>query len=81
MKTSRPKSLKKSLDFSPSIQHCKNTGMMVQCSECDKWRLVFSKKKLKPAQKNQLDDIMAEVEFNCGLLLGMLTIILNVCDQ
>eukprot|EP00111_Clytia_hemisphaerica_P022406 TCONS_00065858-protein len=46
----RPKNTRKKLNFSPSKQHAKNTDTMLQCEECDKWRLVFSKKKITKAQ-------------------------------
>ena len=29
--------------LSPSVQHALNTGITVQCEECDTWRVVFSK--------------------------------------
>ena len=35
-------SQRKTLNFPPSIQHARNTSMMLQCEECDKWRLVFA---------------------------------------
>ena len=33
------KAPKKSIGFSPSQQHVNNVGLLVQCEECDKWRL------------------------------------------
>ena len=39
------KSKSKYLSFYPSVQHVKNAQLMVQCEECEIWRLVFSKKK------------------------------------
>ena len=32
---------KKVTSFSPSQQHVKNVGLLLQCEECDKWRLIF----------------------------------------
>ena len=40
----------KTLTYSPSEQHARNTGVLVQCDECDKWRLLFSKRKLTAMQ-------------------------------
>ena len=33
----------KSLPFTPSNRHIQNVGVMVQCEECDLWRLLYSK--------------------------------------
>ena len=40
--TARSSSNKKKMLYSPSIQHAKNTNLMVQCEECSKWRLIFA---------------------------------------
>lgn len=58
------------MPFSPSVQHCRNTDTMVQCAQCDKWRLVFSKKKLNNHQRNQLAELLADVEYTCGFVFG-----------
>ncbi|XP_064646150.1 uncharacterized protein LOC135499336 [Lineus longissimus] len=67
-KETRTKTARKAIPFSPSVQHVRNADVMVQCSECDKWRLVFAKKKLQPAKKRQLEEILEDVEFTCGVL-------------
>jgi len=36
-----------SLSFSPSQQHVKNVGLLVQCEECEKWRLLFLQAQVK----------------------------------
>ena len=36
----------KVLPFTPTVRHVKNVDVMVQCEECDPWRLLFSKRKL-----------------------------------
>ena len=68
----RPKNDRKPLPdkWSPSQQHV--TDVMVQCTECDNWRLIFVKKKkdLTPAKKKQLRDILDGVDYTCGLLFG-----------
>ena len=64
---------KKKLPFSPSVQHVKNIDMMLQCTECEMWRLLFTKNKLKPAQKTQLTNVLGDdVEYTCGATLGEL---------
>ena len=44
----------KTLPFYASVQHIKNSQLIVQCEECNMWRLVFSKYKLKAAQRQKL---------------------------
>lgn len=63
------KSTAKPLSFSPSVQHAKNTDTMIQCEECDMWRLVFSKKKLSVAARTTLQSILEEVSYTCGASL------------
>ena len=36
----------KTLTYSPSEQCARNAEILVQCDECGKWRLLFSKHKL-----------------------------------
>ena len=38
----------KTLTYSPSEQHARNTGVLIQCDECNKWRLLFSKRNFLP---------------------------------
>ena len=52
--------------FIPSVQHAKNTNVMVQCEECLKWRLVYSRYKLKPAEKAELEAKFEDFSFSCG---------------
>lgn len=49
--------------FVPSIQHAKNTNLMVQCEECLKWRLVYSRYKLSGEKRATLEQ---EFSFSCG---------------
>ncbi|CAB3988078.1 Hypothetical predicted protein [Paramuricea clavata] len=43
---------------------------MLQCTECEMWRLLFTKNKLKPAQKTQLTNVLGDdVEYTCGATL------------
>ena len=52
--------------FSPTTQTAKNAGRVLQCEECLKWRVVYSKRKLNPATKVK---VMREVEsslYTCG---------------
>jgi hypothetical protein len=59
------------MPYTPSVQHAKNTDIMVQCESCDKWRLVFSKKKLTQQQKQRVNTLLEDVSFTCGMTFGM----------
>ena len=56
----------KSLTYSPTETHARNVGVVVQCDECNKWRLLFSKRKLSAKQRQQLEEIIADVSYSCG---------------
>ena len=57
------------LSFSPSKQHVLNVDTIVQCEECNMWRLLFSRKKLSVCDKKQLQDILADTAYTCGATL------------
>jgi len=52
----------KSLPFYSSVQHIKNSGMMLMCDECGMWRLIYATRKLW-ARKKQL---LSHLSFSCG---------------
>lgn len=51
-------SKQKSLPFYATVQHVKNTGLVVQCEECQMWRIVFSKYKLTAEQQVRLNKVL-----------------------
>ena len=53
-----PKAKAKSLPFYASVQHVKNTLLMLQCEECNMWRLVYSKYKFSMAQRRKLQQLL-----------------------
>ena len=57
---------RRSIAFSPSQQHVKNVGPLVQCEECEKWRLLFCKHKFKPDELSKLKKTLEEVSYSCG---------------
>ena len=59
----------KSLPFRASVQHVRNTEMMLQCEECCMWRLIYAKRKLKPAERLQLEKSLDDMSFSCGAQL------------
>lgn len=67
VKTKKKKSSKSnSLPFYASVQHVRNCQLMIQCETCDMWRLIFSKYKLKPHQRQQLQQLLDNLSYSCG---------------
>ena len=60
------------LSFSPSVQHARNTDIMVQCDECSMWRLLFSKHKLSAAERATLQVVLEDISYTCGASLDEL---------
>ena len=69
---SQSKRKTKTLSYSPSVQHVRNAQLMLQCEECDLWRLVFSKRKLTVRDRAELQAILDDVAFTCGATLETL---------
>ena len=57
---------KRATSFSPSQQHVKKVGLLLQCEECDKWRLIFCKYKLSVQEVSELQSILEDVSYTCG---------------
>ena len=69
----KPNSIrKKSLPFYASVQHVKNAQLMVQCEECNMWRLVFSKHNLNVTQRQRLQVILEGHSYSCDAKLSEL---------
>ncbi|CAB4040071.1 Hypothetical predicted protein, partial [Paramuricea clavata] len=66
---SKANSKEKALPFYPSVQHVKNTQMMLLCEECSMWRLVYSKRKLKQVEKTNIQRALDGMSFSCGAQL------------
>lgn len=64
------KGRQKSLPFSASVQHVKNANLMIQCEECEMWRLVYSRYKLTGREKQTLDDALEQYTYTCGAQLS-----------
>ena len=60
------KKRKISLPFTVCLQHVKNSGLVIQCSECEMWRLVFSKYKLKPEEVREIQLLLDDYTYTCG---------------
>ena len=57
---------KKTLPFNATQQHAKNTNIVIQCEECELWRIVYSKKKLDPQSLSLLGRILDDIVYTCG---------------
>ena len=53
----------KTLPFVASVQHARNTSLVVQCEECEMWRLLYSPFKLSSPQRQQLSTCLEEYTF------------------
>ena len=60
---SQAKKRKKTLPFIASIQHAKNTNLMVECVECGMWRLIYSRKILSAFVRKELDKVLSKFDF------------------
>jgi hypothetical protein len=78
----RVASTKLVLGYIPSQQHVHNVGLLVQCEECDMWRLLFCKNKLNYQEVCELERILDDVSYTCGMLFSELELpgrLKNVC--
>ena len=50
------KQTKHGIPFSPSTQCAKNVGIVVQCQECDKWRCLYSKRKISQKMHDKIQN-------------------------
>ena len=57
------------LPYYASVQHVKNSQLMVQCSKCSLWRLIFSKYRLTKKQREVLQHLIEDFEYTCGATL------------
>ena len=57
---------KKSVPIPTSMQHAKNTNIMIQCEECSMWRLVYSPVKQTSKQRENLLLKLEQYAYSCG---------------
>ena len=60
--------------FNDLIRHVTNVGIMVQCKQCDMWRLLYSKRKLTLSEKQQLQSLFEDVSYSCGAMFEELNL-------
>ena len=61
-----------SLGYAPSQQHARNVGVLVQCDDCAKWRLLYSKTKLNYSEISELQGLLDDISYSCGASLSEL---------
>ena len=51
-----------------TVKNVKNANLILQCEECELWRLihVYSEVKLTQVQKSSLQDELSDCVFTCG---------------
>ena len=65
---------KHSMPFCPSAIRAKNVGVIVNCIECEKPRLLFSAKKLSEKDMVTLEGFLDTIFYTCGMTFH------NTCD-
>ena len=60
----------KKLPFYASLQHMKNSGLMLMCEECGMWRLLYATRKLSAKEKRVVEASLDGLSFSCGSQLN-----------
>lgn len=58
------------MPFSPSAQYAKNVKVVLQCGECFKWRVLYSKYSLKKDQREELEQLIEDLDYTCGSIFA-----------
>ena len=65
---------KQKIGFTPSQQHVENVGTLIECEECDKWRLMFCSHKLSHQEVLTLTKCLDNVSYMCCVLFSDLNL-------
>jgi len=57
---------KKKREFGPTGQFVRNVGIVIECNECNKWRVLYSKSKLSPFEVSTLERYLDAIQYICG---------------
>ena len=80
-KTKHPSEVRLVFPRCISVQHAKNSGMMLCCNECGMWRLIYASQKLKAQEKQLLEHALGGLCFSCRSLLYRMQNCLKVCKM
>ncbi|CAG8619337.1 14514_t:CDS:1, partial [Funneliformis caledonium] len=47
-------------------QFVRNIGVVIECNECNKWRVLYSKSKLSPLEISTLERYLDTIQYICG---------------
>ena len=51
------------MPFPPSAQYARNVKVVLQCGECFKWRVLYSKHSLKKDQREELEFLIEDLDY------------------
>ena len=54
------------IGFSPTAQFVRNVGIVIECCECNKWRVLYSKSKLSSFEIATLERYLDTIQYTCG---------------
>lgn len=54
------------MGFGPTAQFVKNVGIVIECCECNKWRVLYSKSKLSSSEIFTLERYLDSIQYTCG---------------
>ena len=57
------------IPFNPVKQQARNTGLIIDCNECSKPRLVYTAKRLTETEKKSFNRVMNDMMYTCGATL------------
>jgi len=52
--------------FGPTAQFVRNVGIVIECCECNKWRVLYSKSKLSSFEVATLERYLDTIQYICG---------------
>ena len=58
------------MPFPPSAQYARNVKVVLQCGECFKWRVLYSKHSLKKDQREELEFLIEDLDYTCGSIFA-----------
>ena len=54
------------IEFGPTAQFVRNVGTVIECCECNKWRVLYSKSKLSSFELSILERYLDTIQYTCG---------------
>ena len=54
------------IGFGPTAQFVRNVGIVIECCECNKWHVLYSKSKLASFEISILEKYLDTIQYTCG---------------